>query len=203
MAARSIALAALVVLCACGGGDPASAAHPSGAPSVAAPTSQVTTLPSTSPAAGGSSSQPDRCHTDGLSLSAAGQPNGGAGNFVQEFGLTNRGGAACTFFGYVGMALIDAGGNVLPTRVVRDTGSRFPFAQRAQYRVQPGATAPFWVHWEDVVVASQPGCTSSAGVVVTPPDETTQLRLDGVQIMACGGGELDVSPMTAPGTRGP
>jgi hypothetical protein len=201
MVARSLLLAALVVLSACGGGGgPESAAHPSGTP-----TSQATTLPPTpTPSGGGgSSSQLDRCHTAGLSLSAVGKPNAGAGNIVQEFGLTNRGSEACTFFGYVGMALIDAGGNQLPTRVVRDTGSRFPFAQRAQYTVQPGATAPFWVHWEDVVTASNPGCTSSSGVIVTPPDETTQLRLDGVQIMACNGGELDVSPVTAPGTKGP
>src|SRR5215471_18381397 len=156
-AVRCLLVATLVVLCACGGGGPGSAAHPSGAPSSAAgPTSQVTTLPSTPTSGGGSSSQLDRCHTAGLSLAAVGQPNAGAGNVVQEFGLTNRGSAACTFFGYVGMALIDAGGNQLPTRVVRDTGSRFPFAQRAQYTVQPGATAPFWVHWEDVVTASNP-----------------------------------------------
>jgi hypothetical protein len=201
---RSALVAAIVVLCACGGGGPSSAAHPSGAaPSAAAPTSQVTTLPSTPASGGDSSSQPDRCHTAGLSLSAVGQPNAGAGNVVQEFGLTNRGSVACTFLGYVGMAMIDAGGNLLPTRVVRDDGSRFPFAHRAQYTVPPGATSPFWVHWEDVVTASNPGCTSSSGVIVTPPDETTQLRLDGVQIMACNGGELDVSPMTAPGTKGP
>src|SRR5215467_11088875 len=199
VAARALLPAALAVLCACGGGaGPASAAHPS-----ATPTSQVTTLPTSPTPGGGSSSQLDRCHTAGLALAAVGRPNAGAGNVVQEFGLTNRGSAACTVFGYVGMALIDAGGNQLPTRVVRDTGSFFPFAHRAEYTVQPGATAPFWVHWEDVVVSSQPACTSSAGVIVTPPDETTQLRLDGIQMMACGGGELDVSPVTAPGTKGP
>jgi Protein of unknown function (DUF4232) len=184
---------------ACGAVEaPGSAAHPS-----ATPTSVVTALPSGSAGGQGGQGGPDRCHTAGLSLSALGRPGAGAGNVVQEFGLTNRTGAACTFFGYVGMALIDGSGNPLPTRVVRDAGSVFPFAHRATYTVQPGATAPFWVHWEDVVVATQPACTTSAGIVVTPPDETTQLRLDGVQVMACNGGQLDVSPMTAPGTTGP
>jgi hypothetical protein len=194
-------LALLVLLCcACGGGSPASDARPS-----ATPTSVVTTLPTTTATAAGTQGggQSDRCHTAGLSLSAVGQANAGAGNVVREFGLTNRTTAACTFFGYVGMALIDGAGNALPTRVVRDTGSFFGFAHRATYTVPPGATAPFWVHWEDVVVATQPACTTSAGIIVTPPDETTQLRLDGVQVMACGGGELDVSPVTAPGTTGP
>jgi hypothetical protein len=196
--ARSLLLATLVALSACGGGGPSSAAHPS-----ATPTTQVTTAPSTPTlGGGGASSQLDRCHTAGLSLSAVGQPNAGAGNIVQEFGLTNRASAACTFYGYVGMAMIDGSGNLLATRVLRDDGSRFPFARRALYTVQPGETAPFWVHWEDVV-ASNPACTSSSGVIVTPPDETTQLRLDGVKIMACNGGELDVSPVTAPGTKGP
>jgi len=148
--------------------------------------------------------QLDRCHTAGLALSALGGPSAGAGNVYREFGLTNRTGTACSVYGYVGMALIDASGNQLPTRVVRDTGGQFfPFAHVGQYRVQQGATAPFWVHWEDVVVSTQPACTTSAGLIVTPPDETTQLRLDGVQAMACNGGELDVSPVTPPGTRGP
>jgi hypothetical protein len=198
MARRGAVLLALGVLCACGGGGPGSAAHPSATPS---PTSVATTLPPT--ASGAPRPQFDRCHTAGLSLSAASRPNGGAGNFVQEFGLTNRGSAACWVYGYVGMALIDGAGNQLPTRVVRDTGGRFPFAHVGQYTVQPGATAPFWVHWEQVPVGSETSCPTSAGLIVTPPDETTQVRLDGVQITACNGGELDVSPVTAPGTTGP
>lgn len=200
MPVRALLLLAVAVVAGCGGGA-GSAARPS-----SAPTSVVTTLPSATTGGQGSgagSGQPDRCHTAGLSLTAVGRPGAGAGNIVQEFGLTNHTAAACTFFGYVGMALIDGSGNPLPTRVVRDTGSFFPFAHRNTYMVQPGATAPFWVHWEDVPVAAQPTCTTSAGIIVTPPDETTQLRLDGVQVMACGGGELDVSPVTAPGTTGP
>lgn len=193
---RASGLLALVALSGCGGGAPLSAAHPSSTPA-----SAVTTLPPSARAP--SAPQLDRCHTAGLSLSVLSQPGGGAGNFVQEFGLTNRAAAPCSVYGYVGMALLDSGGNQLPTRVVRDAGSRFAFARVGQYTVLPGATAPFWVHWEDVPVGAQPGCTTSAGLILTPPDETTQLRLDGVRITACGGGELDVSPVTAPGTTGP
>jgi hypothetical protein len=194
--AASIVVAA--ALCACGAGGPISAARPS-----ATPSSVVTTLPSTATGGGSGGTQLDRCHTSGLALSAPGRPGAAAGNGFQEFGLTNRTGTACWVYGYVGMALIDAAGNQLPTRVVRDTGSRFGFAHLGRYVVAAGATTPFWVHWEDVPVAAQPGCTTSAGLIVTPPDETTQLRLDGVHITACGGGELDVSPVTAPGTTGP
>ena len=198
MAGRALCLLVLVC-CACGSvAGPGSAAKPS-----ATPTSVVTTVPGTGSPPPGGTQGGNRCHTAGLALSTVGRPGAGAGNIIQEFGLTNRTSSGCTFFGYVGMAMIDAGGNQLPTRVIRDTGSFFPFAHRATYTVPPGATAPFWVHWEDVPTGSQPACTTSAGVIVTPPDETTQLRLDGVQMMACNGGELDVSPVTAPGTTGP
>jgi Protein of unknown function (DUF4232) len=198
MARLAAWLVAAAVLCACGGGAPTSAARPS-----ATPVSVVTTLPSAATGGGSGGPQLDRCHTSGLALSALGGPGAAAGNIFREFGLSNRTRTACWVYGYVGMALIDAAGNQLPTRVIRDTGSWFGFAHLARYTVPPGATTPFWVHWEDVPVASQPGCTTSAGLIVTPPDETTQLRLDGVQITACGGGELDVSPVTAPGTTRP
>jgi hypothetical protein len=145
----------------------------------------------------------DRCHTSGLALVAVGRPDGGAGNFVQVLGLTNRLGSACWVYGYVGMALLDASGRQLPTRVVRDQGARFPFARVGQYTVQPGATAPFWVHWEQVPRDNETSCAMSAGLLVTPPDETTQLRLDGVRITACNRGQLDVSPVMPPGTTGP
>jgi Protein of unknown function (DUF4232) len=196
MAPRVLVLLAAAVLSACGGGAPVSAARPS-----ATPATVVATPPPT--AAGTPGARLDRCHTAGLSLSALGRPGAAAGNVVQEFGLTNNTSASCSVYGYVGMALIDGAGNLLPTRVVRDPGSRFPFAHLGQYTVRSGATTPFWVHWEDVTVGSQPACTTSAGLIVTPPDETTQVRLDGVQIMACNAGELDVSPVTSPGTTGP
>jgi hypothetical protein len=192
-----VSLAVVALLLAGCGGQPGSAARPSSAPASAAPSAPAST-PSGAP-------QPsiDRCHTTGLAVAEVGTANGVAGNFYQELGLTNRLSSACTLYGYVGMALLDAGGSQLPTHVVRDQGGRFPFAHLTQFTVQPGATAPFWVHWEQVPVGGETTCPTSAGLVVTPPDETTQLRLNGIRIMACNAGELDVSPVTAPGTTGP
>lgn len=194
---RGVLLVALVLaVAACGGGaGPQSGAHPAD-PTAPPPPAVQSPAPSTATAAA-------RCHTSGVALVAIGQPDAGAGNRVQEFGLTNRTAAACWVYGYPGMALIDAAGNQLPTRVVRDPGTRFPFARVGQYTVPSGATAPFWVHWGQVPVDNETTCTMSAGLIVTPPDETTQVRLDGVKITACNRGQLDVSPMTAPGTKGP
>jgi hypothetical protein len=181
------------------GGQPGSSARPAAtATAVASP--PAATSPQSPP--GGAPGQLDRCHTSGLALAPLGPPGAAAGNLVQGFGLTNRSGTACWVYGYVGMALLDGAGGELPTRVVRDQGSRFPFAHVARYTVRPGETAPFWVHWGQVPVGAETTCPASAGLLLTPPDETTQLRLDGIQIMACNGGELDVSPVTAPGTKG-
>jgi hypothetical protein len=196
---------ALAAVSACGGG-PTSAARPgagaavTGAPPTAAPGPATPFPPPT--AAPTAAAQLDRCHTVGLALTAVGSSGGAAGSFVQTFGMVNRGSTACTFYGYPGMAMLDASGAQLPTHVVRDTGSRFPFVKLGTYTVQPGQTAPFWVHWTSMPVGSET-CSTSAGIIVTPPDETTQLRLDGVHIQACNMGQLDVSPVAAPGTKAP
>ena len=186
----------LVAACSSGVGGPQSAAH-----STARPESSRTPVPS-----GGTGGQPsspaqlDRCHTSGLVLVTVRPAAAGAGNIYVELGLRNSSLNACWVYGFVGAALLDSAGHQLPTRVLRDTGGQwFAFAHVGTYTVQPGATAPFWVHWGDVVVGSNPSCTTGTGLLVTPPDETTQLRMN-LSAMACNGGELDVSPVTAPGT---
>lgn len=193
----AIVMTALVLLAACGA-EPGSAARPSDNPT-SAPTRSATSGQDTPPP----QPQMDRCHTSGLSLSVVTRAEGGAGNFNQVLGLTNKSGSACWVYGYVGMALLDAGGKQLPTRVVRDTGARFPFAHVGQYTLKPDATAPFWMHWGQVPVGSETSCPMASGLILTPPDETTQLRLTGIQIMACNGGQIDVSPVMPPGTSGP
>jgi hypothetical protein len=189
------------------GGGPQSAAHPNGPPAGNPPASRQSAGAGT-PApgggqAGGGTPQTDRCHTSGLALLSVGPSNGAAGNIYQELGLRNNSPNACWVYGFVGAAILDPGGKPLPTNVLRDTGGRwFPFAHVGTYTVAPGATAPFWMHWSDVPVGSLPACTTGTGLLVTPPDETTQLRMN-LSVMACNSGELDVSPVTAPGTTGP
>jgi hypothetical protein len=50
------------------------------------------------------------------------------------------------------------------------------------------------MHWEVIPVNDEPTCPVAARIVITPPDEFDPLPL-AMQIQACGGGELDVSPI--------
>jgi hypothetical protein len=196
----SVAVVGAMVAAACtGGGGPRSAARQDGAATGNPPVSSQVPVPAGGQPAG-QTPQLDRCHTSGLALVKIGATNGAAGSVYQELGLRNNSLNACWVYGFIGAALLDPAGKQLPTNVLRDTGGRwFPFAHVGTYTVPPGATAPFWMHWSDVVAGSQPACTSGAGILVTPPDETTQLRMN-LSVMACSAGELDVSPVMAPGT---
>ena len=132
----------------------------------------------------------DRCHSAGLRLSVDGV-EGGAGNFVGTFRLTNTLQVPCTLYGYPGAALRDDAGNALPTRVVWGGGVLATQAEPTLARVPPGAAAVFRVHWEQVPVGNETQCPTAAALAVTPPDEYAPLILP-ISIHACGGGSLDV-----------
>ncbi len=139
----------------------------------------------------------DRCHTAGLSLALTGI-EGGAGNFVGTFVLTNNLAVSCAFFGFVGAQLLDEQNNPLPTRVVRNGGPAVTSQPvPTEVSVPPGGTARFLAHWEDVPVGNETTCPSSSRLAVTPPDEFAPIVIP-AQILACGGGELDVSPILPP-----
>src|SRR5919202_271448 len=133
----------------------------------------------------------DRCHTAGVRLSVDGV-DAGAGNLVGTFRFTNTLDVACTVSGYPGAELRDDAGNPLPTSVVRGGGPAATRPGPTEVRVAPGASAIFRVHWEQVPVGDETGCSTSAAVAVTPPDEYAPLILP-MTIHACGGGRLDVS----------
>lgn len=134
----------------------------------------------------------DRCHTSGLSLSLVGV-DAGAGNRFATFRFTNNLDVSCTFFGFPGAQLFDAVFNPLPTNVVRG-GGFFPNSTPTTVFVGPHQAATFLMHWEVIPVNNEPTCPTSASIAVTPPDEFDPLPLV-IQIQACGGGELDVSPI--------
>jgi len=134
----------------------------------------------------------DRCHTAGLVLDLVGV-DVGAGNRYATFRFTNTLDVSCTFFGYPGAQLFDAAGDPLPTKVVRG-GGFFPDRPARTVLVGAHQSASFVLHWEVVPVNDEPPCPMSASLSVTPPDEYDPLPL-AMQIQACGGGELDVSPV--------
>jgi hypothetical protein len=139
----------------------------------------------------------DRCHTAGLTLSVVGV-DAGAGNLVGTFRLTNTQSVQCDFFGYPGALLLDAAGNGLPTSVERGGGYFANQPGPSTVSVAPHAAAIFRLHWEQVPVGNEPTCSMATTLAVTPPDEFVSLRVP-LQIRACGGGHLDVTPVLPDG----
>jgi hypothetical protein len=135
----------------------------------------------------------DRCHTAGLSLTS-GMVDAGAGNFHDTFSFKNNTNVSCTFFGFVGASLLDARNNGLPTNVVRGGGFFPTHPVPTTVTVPAGGTASFMVHWEDVPVGNETSCPTSAFLAVTPPDEFDPIIIP-MMIVACGHGELDISPV--------
>jgi hypothetical protein len=140
----------------------------------------------------------ERCHTAGLRLVQTGT-DAGAGNFFGTFAFTNTQAVPCTFFGFPGAGLLDAANNPLPTNVVRNGGFFPNNTVPTTVTVPPGGTAIFRMHWGQVPVGNETTCPTSAQLAVTPPDEFSPLIIP-AQIMACGGGRLDVTPILPPGS---
>jgi Protein of unknown function (DUF4232) len=137
-----------------------------------------------------------------LALSA-GRAGIAAGNIYQSVSLTNTSGETCWLYGFPGLLMLDAGGHTLPTHVVRVDGPVFPGISPTPVRVvlAPGAAAPFYLHYGDVRSGDETTCPEARTLLVTPPDETHQLRIDD-PMAPCQHGTIDVSPVLAPGTHG-
>ncbi|GAA2145068.1 hypothetical protein GCM10009760_33300 [Kitasatospora kazusensis] len=130
-----------------------------------------------SSAAGGSGTQPsapapgspatDRCHTGDLKADVQIQPGGPGSAMVM---LTNTGAHTCTVFGYLGYGglLADNSKVVLSTSRVAHPGPP------TRTTLKPGATAFSGLKWSSCD-KGDPSCHVLGAIVVTPPDETTQL----------------------------
>jgi hypothetical protein len=134
-----------------------------------------------------------RCHTAGLSVTT-GQGNSSAGHPTVLLIFTNTSGSTCAVSGYVGLQMLDASNNALPTTVVPNGGmlSNQPLAQVVT--LAPGQQASTLVMWTDVPTGAQ-ACSTSTKVQVSPPDEPTSLTV-AATIVSCGG-ELDVTALRA------
>ncbi len=165
--------------------------HPSPSASVCpdpTPTAPPTSgpVPSAPPTFG-----PARCHTSDLSASFAGT-SGFHGGGSQNLVLTNKSQRPCRLYGNPGMLLIDAHGNALPTRVTR-------VGKRVGITIQPGqsgyAKVTSWV----IPTSADNGAPCNppaAGVLITPPDETSQLKVMG-DWQVCDGGHIEIGAVVA------
>jgi Protein of unknown function (DUF4232)/Caspase domain len=161
-----------------------------------------TPSPTPTPIASATATQPsvsvERCHPSQLSLSfVSGAGGNSAGHIVEAIQLKNTASAPCSFYGFVGMQMLDRSSNPLPTRVVRNGGI---FARQAagpsQVIVGPNTSAFFSLSWSDVPVGSET-CPLASQLIVTPPDEVDTVRMSNVALAPCNGGEIDVTPVVA------
>jgi Protein of unknown function (DUF4232) len=162
LAASGLAsLALLTAAC----GSSASTATP-------ARTVTVTATPTSPPAsASPASSGPQPCATTDLKL-AVGQPNGAAGTIFYPLDFTNTASAACTMYGYPGVAFVSApGGSVIGAPAKR----RSPPVP-ALITVAPGAAVHATLAVSDVLIGNN--CVHKVQVIwvqVYPPDQFSAL----------------------------
>jgi hypothetical protein len=157
-------------------------------------TSAATTAPTTTTAAA------KTCLPAQLSV-IAGPVQGAAGHAGRQFQLQNSSSTTCTLFGYPGLGLLDASSKPLPTTVVRQAG--FP---ESKVTLSAGASAYFTATWADATGYAGATCPTSASLEITPPNDTTQLIVQGSagMIQAFGGtvghlqcGTITVTPVSA------
>ncbi|WP_377273040.1 DUF4232 domain-containing protein [Peterkaempfera sp. SMS 1(5)a] len=145
----------------------ASADTPESAPPASAGTPASTAGSSTGGTNAGGSS---RCHTGDLRASiGSNDPGAGQENF--PIVLTNRSSRTCTVYGFPGVAFVNSAGEQVTVDPERSTGQ-----QKQRVTLAPGQSA-----WSPMSFAN-PGITgvttvTPAAVLITPPDETTSLRV--------------------------
>ncbi|GAB2826039.1 hypothetical protein GCM10022221_25010 [Actinocorallia aurea] len=141
------------------------AAVPSAAPSASAPPGS-----GAAPSDSAAPTRAERCHTSELKASIGpNSPGAGQSNFALV--LTNASARTCTVLGYPGLAFVDdAGAQITPDP------ERAPSDGRQAVTLPPGASA-----WSALTYGS-PAITgvttvTPAALLITPPDETTSIRV--------------------------
>lgn len=137
------------------------------------------------------------CQASDLVGSVSGQ-QGAAGTVEVTVELRNVSIAPCAVEGFPGAQLTDAGGNELPTGVVRGGSFAFTDFAPAPLTLPAGAAGYFNLGYSDVTTGSAP-CEAAAALWVTPPDDVEQLTIS-QSMSVCDGGRLTVSPVFGTGT---
>jgi hypothetical protein len=128
--------------------------------------------------------------------------NGAAGTIYETVTLTNTSSTTCILHGYPGLQLLSTQGSSIPTNVVRGGSPPFPTAAANQppavVTLAPQQSAAFSLDYEDVPVGNETSCPTSAKAEITPPNDVAFVVVT-LQITACGGGTVHVSPVYATG----
>lgn len=133
-----------------------------------------------------------RCHTGGVAAHL-GRVDAGAGQRFERLTLRNRSGHSCRTQGWVGMQLLHHRGRHVRTNVVRVGGPSHRIV------LLPGQRARATLRWGAVpgpgdrqAIRCQP---VASHVLITPPDETTSLRLRWKGGPVCERGRIEVTPL--------
>ena len=177
----------LGLLTACGNGSAGTATAPrtlpgtaqpatgdrTGTPTPTAPTTPVSSASaSTAPAATGTDGS-TRCHTTELRATVgANDPGAGQENF--PIVLTNTSQRTCTLYGYPGAAFIDSSGRQLGPDPKCSSGSP------ATVTLTPGGSAWAGLTFSNPEISGA-GTATPASLLITPPDELSQLKVKWTQ----------------------
>lgn len=195
--AVGVAAVALGALTACGGGNSNNAQPPT-----VTVTQSSGSLPSSgTPGTPGKTTpeQPDSVKSNGTPRCSAttlkGELQNGdaaAGNRYATLVVTNTSKAACTLYGYGGLALTNAAGVDMPTKLTRTLDPK-----PSLVTLQPGQKAKKNLHWGAVPDGSEstegPCEPESHGLNVIPPDETQPFAVKAELGSVCEHGTIDGS----------
>jgi hypothetical protein len=140
-----------------------------------------------------------RCTVANLVL-LQGRSGFAAGNIYTAIFFKNRSDRTCWLYGFPGLLMLDASGQAMQTHAVWGLSFAGVSAKPTTVMLAPGVSAPFFIHYTDVTTGNETTCPVASSLLVTPPDETHQLRLPG-GLAPCGHGTIDVSPVTPSGTE--
>ena len=178
--------------------SPPSTTQPSTTTSTSGATTTTSAVPTTSTTS--TAVRAAACASSQLSISA-GQSEAGLGHIGVPLLFRNTGPAACSLYGYPGVAGLDAEGNqvVQATRTPSGyLGGLTPGATTpAAVDVAPGQVASALVEGTDVPVGTAP-CPQYPALLVTPPGATESVR---VRATLPGCSPIEVHPVV-PGSSG-
>jgi len=157
-------------------------------PAAAAPTSPSAVTSPASPSTRTPGAAGTGCATRSLKVTVS-TPQGAAGSIYQFIVFTNISGAACTLFGYPGVAL--AGGT--PVTQIGAAAARSPGSSPRLVSLAPGKTANavLQITQAENYPASRCVPKASTHLQIYPPNETTPVYL-AYKAMACSSSKVNL-----------